>query len=120
MPVLGVTPTNAPPRGKTPRSGVAPRSRQPPATSDSSPAPAAASRPSFSPRGSTADARSAAEAAVRGAQFAPCFPLSPYCACCARRQRQSSAPVASIVRAMYCNVFTFLPRPSGPLHRKKP
>ena len=54
------------------------------------------------------------------AQFAPCFPLSPYCACCARRQRQSSAPVASIGGAMHFNAFTFLPRPSDPLHRKKP
>ena len=76
MPVLGVTPTNAPPRGKTPRSGGAPRSRQPPATSDSSPAPAAASRPSFSPRGSTADARSAAEATVRESKLCTSRPLN--------------------------------------------
>ena len=38
----------------------------------------------------------------------------------AHHQRQSSPPVPRTGRAMFCNVFTFLPRPSGPLHRKQP
>ena len=38
----------------------------------------------------------------------------------AHRQRQSSPPVPRIGRAMHCNAFTFLPRPSDPLHRKQP
>ena len=38
----------------------------------------------------------------------------------AHRQRQPSAPVASIGSAGSCEVFTFLPRPSDLLHRKQP
>jgi len=69
MPVLRVTPTKAPPTGKTPRSGGASRSRQPPATFDSSLAPAAASRPSLSPSCSSASASRPAASAVRESQF---------------------------------------------------
>ena len=54
------------------------------------------------------------------AQFAPSSELSHHCACCAHRQRQPSAPVASIGSAGCCKVFTFLPRPSDPQHRKQP
>ena len=120
MPVLGVTPTNAPPRGKTPRSGVAPRSRQPPATFDSSLAPAAASRPSLSPSCSSASASRPAASAVRESQFCAHLRLIlPHCV--ARAPPAPSEPCPCPPWA--CNVLQciYIPSsPSGPLHRKKP
>ena len=56
------------------REGAGQQRHQPPSY-ESSPAAAAASRPSFSPQGSTADARSAAEAAVRESELCTSRPL---------------------------------------------
>lgn len=46
------------------------------------------------------------------AQFAPSSELSLHCACCARRQRQSSAAVASIGGAGHCKTLTLPLAPS--------
>ena len=93
MPVLGVTPTNAPPAGKTPRSGGAPRSRQPPATFDSSLAPAAASRPSLSPSCSSASASRLAASAVCESQFCAHLRLIlPHCVARAPPAPSESCP----------------------------
>ena len=120
MAVLGLSLTRAPPTGKAPRSGGAPRSRQPPATFDSSPAPAAASRPSLSPSCSSASASRLAASAVRESQFCAHLRLIlPHCV--------ARAPPAPIQRACCqhwgCNAFQciYIPSsPSDPLHRKKP
>lgn len=113
-----VSPGRAASSSQAPRREGERRQRHQPPPSDSSPAAAAASRPSFSPRGSTADARSAAETAVRGAQFAPSSELSHHCACCAHRQRQSSAPVASIGGAGHCKTLTLPLAPSDRLQQE--
>lgn len=69
------TPERAPPPPQVQRTGRAGRQRHKPPSYDSSPAAASASRrPSFSPRGSTADPCSAAEAAVRETEI--CAPPS--------------------------------------------
>ena len=54
------------------------------------------------------------------APFAPSRPVSRHCACCAHRQRQSSAPVSGIGRAMHFNALTLPLAPSDRLHRKQP
>ena len=112
MPVLGLSPTRAPPCEKAPRSGGAPRTRQPPATSDSSPAPAAASRPSLSPSCSSASASRLAASAVRESQFCAHLRLIlPHCV--------ARAPPAPIQRACCqhcaCKVLQGIYIPSSPI-----
>ena len=68
------TPERAPPPPQVQRTGRAGRQRHKPPSYDSSPAASASRRPSFSPRGSTADPCSAAEAAVRETEI--CAPPS--------------------------------------------
>ena len=70
-----VSPERAAKPSQAPRREGAGRQRHQLPSDDSSPAAAAASRPSFSPQGSTADARSAAEAAVRKSELCTPLPL---------------------------------------------
>ena len=99
---------------------VHPGPRQPPATFYSSPAPTAASRPSLSPSCSSASGLPQLPPRYVKVNCAPPVRSFPLFSLRAHHQRQSSPPVPRTGRAMFCNVFTFLPRPSDALHRKQP
>ena len=93
------------------REGAGQQRHQPPSY-ESSPAAAAASRPSFSPQGSTADARSATEAAVRESPICAFFrTVAPLC--------MLRAPPAPTQRACCqhrkCRVLRGIYIPSSPI-----